>query len=484
MMTSAVAALLVLVAVVAAAGTAQGSDVVTLTTNNFASTLKERPLALVEFYAPWCGHCKRLEPEYEKAATELAKTGLDIMLAKVDATEESALASQFGVRGYPTIKLFRNGEEFAPYEDQRTASAIVKYMKKQATPSAVELSDMKELDALLASDETAVVAFLKNSDRLKSAFQKSADANRDSFRFAYTRNEDALAKYGENKIVVFQPKKLQNKFEEPTHTYDGEPRPADITAFVADAALGKVGVMTEDTRPFLMKKTPLLVVYFDLNLELNPSRVKYVRNRVLKAQSKANTDLTWAVANKDGFRQDIEAFGITSDIGVAIHGSDGKKYRMDDDWSVDAMVKFAEAFAAGEVEPHVKSEPIPEKDDDNVRTVVGKNFDDVVVEDKDVFIEFYAPWCGHCKKLAPTWSELGDEFADDDNVVIAKIDATANDFPSTFPVRGYPSIFFVPAGSTTPKKYDGGRDVTHLVDYVNANRKSAPAKKAASKDEL
>ena len=250
-----------------AAGVA-ASDVLTLTTANFAPTLKELPVALVEFYAPWCGHCKRLEPEYEKAATELAKTGLDVALAKVDATEETGLASQYGVRGYPTLKLFRFGEEAAPYEGQRTARDIVKFMKKHSTPSSTELNSVEELEQFLTADEPCVVAFHKDDDRLLAAFKKSADVNRDSFHFAFTSHPAALAKYGEDKLVVFQPKKLQNKFEEATATYSGDARPADITQFVVDAALGKVGVMTEDTRAFIMKKRPVLTVYFDLSLKV------------------------------------------------------------------------------------------------------------------------------------------------------------------------------------------------------------------------
>ena len=64
------------------------------------------------------------------------------------------------------------------------------------------------------------------------------------------------------------------------------------------------------------------------------------------------------------------------------------------------------------VKPELKSEPIPESQDEPVLVLVGKQFDEVVFDDsKDVFLELYASWCGHCKRLKPTWDSLGEHFA-------------------------------------------------------------------------
>ena len=107
--------------VIGAAALATASDVHELHKDTFASFVQENPLVLAEFFAPWCGHCKALAPEYEEAATTLKEK--DIALAKVDCTEEADLCKDYGVEGYPTLKVFRGPDNVQAYSGQRKAPA-------------------------------------------------------------------------------------------------------------------------------------------------------------------------------------------------------------------------------------------------------------------------------------------------------------------------------------------------------------------------
>merc|ERR1712025_1462608 len=151
------------------------------------------------------------------------------------------------------------------------------------------------------------------------------------------------------------------------------------------------------------------------------------RNRVMKVAADF-TGFSYAVANKDDFQGEMGDLGFEYVAGdkppvVAAKDASGLKYRMaevaDAKEFMPSLKDFLTQLEAGNLEPYLKSE--------------------------DVLVEFYAPWCGHCKKLTPVFEELGEKMANED-VEIVKMDATANDVPPQFDVKGFPTLYWLPKG--------------------------------------
>ncbi|KAF2838126.1 disulfide isomerase [Patellaria atrata CBS 101060] len=100
-----------------------------------------------------------------------------------------------------------------------------------------------------------------------------------------------------------------------------------------------------------------------------------------------------------------------------------------------------------------------------------KSFRTEIGGDKDVLVAFTAPWCGHCKSLAPIWETVATDFAAEPTVLIAKVDAEADNsrvVSQEQQITGYPTIKFFPKGSTTPETYEQDRTEAAIVSYLNS----------------
>ena len=151
----------------------------------------------------------------------------------------------------------------------------------------------------------------------------------------------------------------------------------------------------------------------------------------------------------------------------------------------DDIAKFVSEFKAGNLSQHIASEPIPEQATvEGMTTVVSYSWDDIVMDNsKDVFVEIYAPWCGHCKKLEPIWKELGQTVEGIEDLIIAKMDGTANEVAG-LDIKGFPTIKFFPKGKKRAvQDYKGNRDgVGSFLVWLNENsevyKEAGEAKKA------
>lgn len=451
---------------------ASASDVLVFTDSDFESKVKQHEILLAEFYAPWCGHCKRLAPEYEKAATALLKNDPPVALAKVDCTVETKTCGKYGVNGYPTLKIFKNGEVAEDYNGPREADGIVATMRSKAGPSYRVLETLADYEKFLSNNDYGIVGYFDSeSNSLKQELTKTADKLSEKYRFAYTTNKEILEKAGHtNKIVIHQPKRLQSKFESDFLVAEGTGE--KLRAFIQERIHGLVGHRTASNVAEFGK--PLVTVFYNVDYVRDTKGTNYVRNRILKVAKKLseeNVPVHFSISNGEEFQHELSEFGF-GDVSkdgkyVLARGSKNEKFKYSGEFSYEALEDFARKLAAGELEQYLKSQPVPEQTED-VKVIVAKNFDEIVNDkEKDVLIEFYAPWCGHCKSLAPKYDELAKKLKGEPNIVIAKMDATENDVPSGYDVQGFPTIYFASKNNKqNPKRYDGGREVDDFIKYL------------------
>jgi protein disulfide-isomerase A1 len=204
--------------------------------------------------------------------------------------------------------------------------------------------------------------------------------------------------------------------------------------------------------------------------------------------------LVFVTVDLDGTSKDpvVNFFGIKEEDAPVIVGFEmnaNKKYKLTEAINEKSVAKFAEGMSAGTLTPEYKSAAIPDEPlDGGVTVIVGKNFDKIVKDaDKDVLLEVYAPWCGHCKTLEPIYKKLAKRLAKVDSVVIAKMDGTENEHPDV-DVKGFPTIILFPAGKgAAPIPYEGGdRSLKSLTKFLKKNAAKSfelPKKGKDSKEE-
>uniref|UniRef100_A0A4W5RDW7 Protein disulfide-isomerase A3 n=1 Tax=Hucho hucho TaxID=62062 RepID=A0A4W5RDW7_9TELE len=437
-------------------------DVLELGDADFDYLAAEHETMLVKFYAPWCGHCKKLAPDFETAASRLKGT---VPLAKVDCTASPDTCGRFGVTGYPTLKIFRNGEDSSSYDGPRSADGIVHYMKKQAGPNSVTLRSEADAEAFVNHFDASV------TDQLPSY--------RSPLRLSRS-------------VLLFRPPRLSSKFEESVLRFTETVTTHTLRRFIRDNIFGMCPHLTNENRDKL-KGQDLLTAYYDLDYLRNPKGSNYWRNRVMKVGYQfASQGLSFAVANRRDFVDELEEeFGLGASDGgdmpfVTIRTQQGFKYTMREEFTRDgkSLERFLEDYFAGRLKRYIKSEPIPEKNKGPVKVVVAESFEEIVNDpEKDVLIEFYAPWCGHCKSLEPKYKELAEQLYSDPNIVIAKMDATANDVPQGFDVQGFPTIYFARADKKDqPKRYEGAREVKDFIKYLKREASHIPVVSGVRED--
>ncbi|CAN8252636.1 unnamed protein product [Cochlearia groenlandica] len=439
-------------------------DVVIVKERNFTDVIENNQYVMVEFYAPWCGHCQSLAPEYAAAATELKLDG--VVLAKIDATEENELAHQYSVQGFPTILFFVDGDH-KPYNGGRTKETIVTWVKKKIGPGVYNLTTLDDAEKVLTSGNKVVLGYLNSLVGVEHDQLASASKAEDDVNFYQTVNPDVAKMFHIDPESKRPTLVLVKSEEEKISHFDGDFVKSALVSFVAANKLALVSVFTRESAPEIfesaIKKQLLLFATRNDSEKVLPEfqeAAKSFKGKLIFV----SVDLD----NEDYGKPVAEYFGVSGNGPklIAYTGNeDPKKHFFDEEIKSDKIKTFAEEFLSDKLKPFFKSDPIPEKNDGDVKIVVGDNFDDIVLDDsKDVLLEVYAPWCGHCQALEPMYNKLAKHLQSIDSLVIAKMDGTTNEHPKA-KAEGFPTILFFPAGNKTSEPITVDTDRTVVAFY-------------------
>lgn len=447
-------------------------NVLVLTSANFDEAVKSNKYLLVEFYAPWCGHCKALAPEYAKAAGVLKADQPEIRLGKVDATVHSDLSEKFKVRGYPTLKFFVDQQPI-DYSGGRTSEEIVLWLKKKSGPAAVTLASAEDVNKLKGDNEVVVIGLFKSADSAEAqAFQNVAKTI-DSVAFGISTEQAVFDELKAKPDTLV----LLKKFDEGRNDFgaDAKINEAEIRTFIQSNQLPLVSEFNQETAQKIFGGDIKIHNLLFASKKSSGFESLLTEFKTAAKAFKGKSIFVLIDTEVDENERILEFFGMKKEDSPQIRlislGADMIKYKPEsNDLTAKVIQSFVQDFFDNKLKPHLLSQEIPDDwDAKPVKTLVGKNFEQVARDkSKTVLVEFYAPWCGHCKQLTPIYDELGEKFASrSDEFVIAKMDATQNELED-IKIQSFPTIKLFPKGSDEVIDFNGERTLEAMAKFVES----------------
>nr|CAD7404581.1 unnamed protein product [Timema poppensis] len=420
------------------------SEVVHLTSDTFDAFLKLEPSVLVMFYAPWCGHCTRMKPEYEKAAETLKKENIPGALAAVDATKETVVASKYSISGYPSVKYFKNGE-FAFDTNLRDAGKILEFMRnprKPPPPPPPEQPWSEEPSEVVHLDAETFKPFLKKKKHtLVMFYAPSEPGSWETHLFLHVQSFRGGGGFGADSwpISAFG---LASVFDLIWCGHCKKAKPEFVAAAEEFKDDSKVEFAAVDC-------TLHSSVCSALEVKGYPT-IKYFHyyNKETK--------------NYSGGRVKADLVNFMLDPLNPLAGMINT-----------STVEAADKPPAQEWGTFPGAEHVVHLNDDS--------FDKVIGEGNPVLVMFYAPWCGHCKKMKPAYSEAALKLHKDKSPsYLAAVDSTVNPrVTERYKIQAFPTLKLFNKG-----KFASEYEKPRTAEDITAFMKSVEDASIKKKDEL
>ena len=360
-----------------------------------------------------------------------------------------------------------------------------------------ELDSIDEIKEFVAEDtsEVSVIGyFSEDNDDDKNSFISVAESLGGSFRFGYTQKNSVMEemKYGSVAVILYRPSAyVDSKYgDKPKARYaSSKINEISLTTFIKDKWFPLVGPLHQRSQSMYSESNkPTLSLFTHHDIETDRKLHKYYTSRlrkIAKSDAGKESNLLFNIGNPDHVDTNPYSVSLDKHSDVAVVIKDGSMvYKMTSSFSTDSVTSFIISWKKGEIEGEeiVEEEPYqdpPEDDDEGfensaVVEATTEDFDTKVTDSgKDTMVEFYAPWCGHCKSLKPEYKKAADELASlgVDTAQLVAVDATqSNELASQYDVQGYPTLMFAPGGDMANKvSYDGPRDAESIVAFIKEN---------------
>lgn len=266
---------------------------------------------------------------------------------------------------------------------------------RQSLPAVSDVT-AENHEEFIKSDKIVAIAYLASpTDAPAAEFSATADSHRDDYLFGLTVDKAAVEAAGVTPPTVV----VYRSFDEPKSEY---PYPIssltkkDLEEWVKDLAIPVIDeVNGENYAIYAGSSKPLAYLFIDPTLEDKEDHIAAIKPVAAKYKSKIN--FVWIDAIKFGDHAKALNLGEAKWPAFVVQDLQKQlKYPFDQskDVTADGAADWVEQYLDGKLQPQLKSQPIPETQDESVFTLVGKNFEDSVFDDKkDVFVEFYASWC-------------------------------------------------------------------------------------------
>ena len=462
------------------------ASITELTGSTLDQFIADNEYTFVEFYAPWCGHCKNLVPVYAKFPQAAKVLDVDLKIAKIDASEYKEDIRKYGIKGFPSLRFFIDGAmTVLELKEMPTPESLTEWVRKKLLPPFVELSTEADVAAHIENGNSIVGFSAGSSDDAFAAAFAGATRSVDDTPVALVTgpNADAIAKAVGvaaelPATALFTP---GSKFAKPYHIYDGDLKnTSTFMDFVADSTTPLVESWGTYGRK-LMKGAgpPFAALVF---AEQASDDVWEFARQTYGDVAVVQVDISGPRANAkllDAFGRGADKEAITV---VKVKGMTKFKYEPNHIDSIENLKAFIEGIKDGSIEAKLKSAEPPAKPTvGGLTTIVGTTFKDIILDPtKHALVEFYAPWCGHCKNLVPIYEKVAKRFEDTDNVVVAKCDATLNEVDGIY-VKSFPTIkYFGP--DNEEQDYKGGRTADDFIAFLQEKSSSPTATVEISSD--